>query len=62
MTSNLVQQTTVTRESTKDLMKAMDEISLSSKKIGDIIITVNEVAFQTYLLVLNAAFEAARAG
>jgi methyl-accepting chemotaxis protein len=62
MTSSLVQKTTVTRESTKDLMKAMDEISLSSKKIGDIIITVNEVAFQTNLLALNAAVEAARAG
>ncbi len=62
MTSSLVQQTTITRESTKDLMKAMDEISMSSKKIGDIIVTVNEVAFQTNLLALNAAVEAARAG
>jgi methyl-accepting chemotaxis protein len=62
MTKSLVQQTTLTRESTKDLMKAMDEISLSSKKIGDIITTVNEVAFQTNLLALNAAVEAARAG
>lgn len=62
ITKSLVQQTTTTRESTKDLMKAMDEISLSSKKIGDIITTVNEVAFQTNLLALNAAVEAARAG
>ena len=35
---------------------------MSSKKIGDIIVTVNEVAFQTNLLALNAAVEAARAG
>jgi len=62
MTTSLVKQTTVTRESTKDLLKAMDEISSSSKKIGDIITTVNEVAFQTNLLALNAAVEAARAG
>jgi methyl-accepting chemotaxis protein len=62
MTKSLVEQTTVTREATKDLLKAMDEISMSSKKIGDIIITVNEVAFQTNLLALNAAVEAARAG
>jgi methyl-accepting chemotaxis protein len=57
-----VQQATVTREATEDLMKAMDEISVSSKRIGEIISTVNEVAFQTNLLALNAAVEAARAG
>lgn len=62
VTRGLVQRTNVTRESTEELMKAMDEISSSSKKIGDIIATVNEVAFQTNLLALNAAVEAARAG
>lgn len=62
VTRDLVQQTTVTRESTKELMQAMDEISIASRKIGDIITTVNEVAFQTNLLALNAAVEAARAG
>ena len=41
---------------------SMDEISAASRKIGDIISTVNEVAFQTNLLALNAAVEAARAG
>ena len=44
------------------LVTAMQEISASSYKIGDIITTVNEVAFQTNLLALNAAVEAARAG
>ncbi len=46
----------------KELIKAMDEMSAASKKIGDITVTVNEVAFQTNLLALNAAVEAARAG
>ena len=49
-------------EAAQDLVRGMGEISSSSKKIGDIITTVNEVAFQTNLLALNAAVEAARAG
>jgi len=47
---------------TEKLVQAMNDISTSSHKIGDIITTVNEVAFQTNLLALNAAVEAARAG
>ncbi|MGD0820526.1 MAG: methyl-accepting chemotaxis protein [Desulfomonilia bacterium] len=45
-----------------DLMKAIQGISMDSKKIGDIVVTVNEVAFHTNLLALNASVEAARAG
>ncbi len=43
-------------------VSAMGEITKSSKKIGDIITTIDEIAFQTNLLALNAAVEAARAG
>ena len=43
-------------------MEAMAAVTASSKKIGEIITVVNEIAFQTNLLALNAAVEAARAG
>jgi methyl-accepting chemotaxis protein len=41
---------------------AMGAINGSSKRIADIITTIDEIAFQTNLLALNAAVEAARAG
>ena len=43
-------------------VEAMGKINRSSKKIADIITTIDEIAFQTNLLALNAAVEAARAG
>jgi len=45
-----------------ELMRATQEISKDSNKIADIVVTVNEVAFHTNLLALNASVEAARAG
>ena len=44
------------------LSNSISEISLESKKMDEIISTIEEIAFQINLLALNAAVEAARAG
>lgn len=44
------------------MLKAMDEINEASSNIWKIIKVIDEIAFQTNILSLNAAVEAARAG
>ena len=44
------------------VVATMDEINASSHRIGDIVGTIDGIAFQTNILALNAAVEAARAG
>lgn len=44
------------------MMKAMDDLKKSSAEISKIIKVIDEIAFQTNILSLNAAVEAARAG
>ncbi len=44
------------------VVQTMNDISDSSRKIGDIISVIDGIAFQTNILALNAAVEAARAG
>jgi methyl-accepting chemotaxis protein len=44
------------------VVKTMEAINDSSKKIADIIGVIDGIAFQTNILALNAAVEAARAG
>ncbi|MFG6415615.1 methyl-accepting chemotaxis protein [Roseateles sp. DC23W] len=49
-------------EAVGEVVATMDAISASSRKISDIIGTIDGIAFQTNILALNAAVEAARAG
>jgi len=44
------------------VVSTMEEIQASSRRIADIIGTIDGIAFQTNILALNAAVEAARAG
>lgn len=44
------------------VVATMDEIHAASRRIADIIGTIDAIAFQTNILALNAAVEAARAG
>ncbi len=46
----------------EQMISSMENITVSSKKIAQIITVIEKIAFQTNLLALNAAVEAARAG
>jgi methyl-accepting chemotaxis protein len=49
-------------EVVREVVTTMEQISTSSRRISDIIGTIDGIAFQTNILALNAAVEAARAG
>lgn len=46
----------------KDMIAAMEDISHTSNEISKIIHTIEDIAFQTNILALNASVEASRAG
>ena len=55
-------QVTESNEKMGQLKQAMADISKGQQEIGQIIETIENIAFQTNILALNAAVEAARAG
>lgn len=56
------EQVSLSSREMEQLVAAMADISDASKEIGRIITTIEDIAFKTNLLSLNAAVEASRAG
>lgn len=56
------EQVTISGQQMEEMISAMNDITQASRKIGEIIATIENIAFQTNILALNAAVEAARAG
>lgn len=66
MAANLAKQAKIATEKgsqeISSMMSSMEELKISSDQIAKIIKVIDEIAFQTNILSLNAAVEAARAG
>lgn len=60
--SEIVSSITDIANSSKQVSLMINELDVSSKKIGDIIQIITGISAQTNMLALNAAIEAARAG
>ncbi|WP_027399769.1 methyl-accepting chemotaxis protein [Anaerovorax odorimutans] len=60
--NNTAADATAGNEQMKHMLSAMNDIKITSDQIGEIIKTIDSIAFQTNILALNAAVEAARAG
>lgn len=65
ISSNAIEAAEVAQQATKvanSTRQTVEELSVSSREIDDVVHTITEIASQTNLLALNATIEAARAG
>ncbi len=62
MTENVTAAIFNSNSQMQKLLAAMSDINENSKEIGKIVKTIEDIAFQTNILALNASVEAARAG
>lgn len=62
LVTNVKDKAVMGNEQMKSMIEAMNEINASSETISKIIKVIDDIAFQTNILALNATVEAARAG
>lgn len=62
LVSDVKDKAVMGNEQMKSMIEAMNEINTSSETISKIIKVIDDIAFQTNILALNATVEAARAG
>ena len=62
LTSRLTQEAEDGHAAMQDTMEAMEQMRRASERVAQVVAVIDDVAFQTSMLSLNAAIEASRAG
>jgi methyl-accepting chemotaxis protein len=62
LTSRLAQEADDGHAAMQDTVRAMEQMKVASERVAEVVAVIDDVAFQTSMLSLNAAIEASRAG